>query len=340
STISGKVLDLSTKRPIFQAKIKLLSTIDNNDTIDLKMNTYHESIETIIDSTESDKDGSFNFFNVRPKRYFMSCNFTMSVKGTKAESFLEDVGRFEIDSNVIIRPGQTYKHTFNLLVTCPYDKTKDQAYCPKCKKSNKLLTEVIKPFWQLVQKRKWATTMFFIRYQDPDYHLRVRFRIDTTKIDQLIRAWTKLIQKYQEAGLVHSVQIATYFPEIERYTPELIEAYEQLFAADSALVLDWLTTEQPSTADSRYRFAIASVQAVLDDFNWSLQARVNLFQRLQQSFLNEQTANRVRIRSQLNALYRTHNTLYFTPEKTLTPLIDYRSKQTIEQCSSIEIYLK
>ena len=206
--------------------------------------------------------------------------------------------------------------------------------------SNKLLTEVIKPFWQLVQKRKWATTMFFIRYQDPDYHLRVRFRIDTSKINQLLRAWTKLIQEHQESGLVHSVQIATYFPEIERYTPELIDAYEQLFAADSALVLDWLTTEQQSTADSRYGFAIASVQAILDDFNWSLQARVNLFQRLQQAFLDEQTSNRVRIRSQLNALYRTHNTLYFTPEKTLTPLIDYRSKQTLGQCSRIGIYLK
>ena len=204
--------------------------------------------------------------------------------------------------------------------------------------SNKLLVDVIKPFWQLVQKKRWATTMFFIRYQDPDYHLRVRFRIDTTKLNQLVRAWTKYIQKYQESGLVYSVQIATYFPEIERYTPKLINDYEQFFAADSALVLDWLTAEQQPTADSRYRFAIASVQALLDDFNWSLQARVNLFKRLQESFLNEQTSNRVRIRHQLNALYRTHNAFYFTSEETVATLIENRSKQTVSQCSRIEIY--
>lgn len=54
-------------------------------------------------------------------------------------------GRYGVDSNIVISAVQTYIHNFNLLVTCPYDKTKNQAYCPVCKK-----TDMVQPIlWGL-----------------------------------------------------------------------------------------------------------------------------------------------------------------------------------------------
>ena len=47
--------------------------------------------------------------------------------------------RDDIDSNIVVNKLSKHYKTFKLLVTCPFDKTANQLFCPKCKKRDKVL---------------------------------------------------------------------------------------------------------------------------------------------------------------------------------------------------------
>ena len=195
--------------------------------------------------------------------------------------------------------------------------------------SDLILLNVVMPIWQKAKKRNWADSFFFIRYQDPDYHVRVRFLVKNRKhINRLLEEWRIHVQPYVESLVVHKVSIDTYFPEIERYTPALLQASEAYFSADSILVLNWLslTGNSPSEED-RFKFAIASGQALLADLSIGLSDRVRICLRLQASFLAEQV-NPKSSKQQLNAFYRKQQT-YLSPLPYMTQLLVERSEQTL-----------
>ncbi|NUP22195.1 MAG: lantibiotic dehydratase [Streptomyces sp.] len=80
---------------------------------------------------------------------------------------------------------------------------------------------------------------FFIRYQDPDPHLRLRFHGDPHEVNALflpaLRDWADTLCR---EGLASRLTLDTYEPEIARYGgAETIEAAERVFTADSVAVL-------------------------------------------------------------------------------------------------------
>ncbi|MGI5292079.1 lantibiotic dehydratase [Nonomuraea polychroma] len=80
---------------------------------------------------------------------------------------------------------------------------------------------------------------FFIRYRDPDPHLRLRFHGDPAELNSLLlpvlRDWADALCR---AGLASRLTLDAYEPEVARYGgSETLEAAERVFAADSAAVL-------------------------------------------------------------------------------------------------------
>ncbi|MCP3776478.1 lantibiotic dehydratase [Paenibacillus sp. MZ04-78.2] len=74
---------------------------------------------------------------------------------------------------------------------------------------------------------------YFIRYSDPNRHIRARFKIskEEAQFVRIFHNWTKTLL---QEGVISKVIIDTYEPEIERYGgPELMFLAERLFAADS-----------------------------------------------------------------------------------------------------------
>ncbi len=87
----------------------------------------------------------------------------------------------------------------------------------------------------------WSSTpeWWFVRYRDPADHLRLRFRLPDADAygpaTQHIGTWAADLR---QRGLISSLQLDTYYPEMGRYgTGEAMAAAETVFAADSAAVL-------------------------------------------------------------------------------------------------------
>jgi len=83
---------------------------------------------------------------------------------------------------------------------------------------------------------------FFIRYADPDPHIRLRFHGDPARLlSQLMPSLAAWGQALMESGVVQKLAFDSYDREIERYGgPEGIRVAERIFATDSAAVADIL----------------------------------------------------------------------------------------------------
>jgi thiopeptide-type bacteriocin biosynthesis protein len=147
---------------------------------------------------------------------------------------------------------------------------------------------------------------FFVRYNDPEFHLRVRMHSS-----QPGRVWQELIPRIQAAlapylhnELVLKIQLDTYVREIERYGQNTMVASEELFFHDSQATLSWLQQMNgDGDEQSRWHFALCSVNAWLNDFDFSLRRKIRLMQRLSESYEAEFRLSQDE-RKQLNQQYR------------------------------------
>lgn len=85
---------------------------------------------------------------------------------------------------------------------------------------------------------------WFLRYQDPEPHLRLRFRLtdgtDYAETARHVATWTAGLR---ERGLIGHAQLDTYYPEVGRFGPgPTMTAAEAVFAADSEAVLAQLAS--------------------------------------------------------------------------------------------------
>ncbi|MEU8962029.1 lantibiotic dehydratase [Streptomyces sp. NPDC048491] len=83
---------------------------------------------------------------------------------------------------------------------------------------------------------------FFLRYADPDPHLRLRLHGDPARLNAVVLPQLHdLAGQLAADGLARGLRLDSYAPETERYGgPALLEAAEEVFHADSRLVLERL----------------------------------------------------------------------------------------------------
>jgi thiopeptide-type bacteriocin biosynthesis protein len=127
-----------------------------------------------------------------------------------------------------------------------------------------------------------ARSWFFIRYSDPDWHLRVRFhgepeRLLRTVLPRLEQSFQRLLA----SGTAWKLQLDTYEREVERYGgAEGIELSEELFHHDSeavAAIVELLSSD--AGADLRWRLILLGMDRMMEDFGLDLEGRQRLAER-------------------------------------------------------------
>lgn len=109
---------------------------------------------------------------------------------------------------------------------------------------------------------------FFIRYIDPDYHLRLRFFSDRQNYAGIFEMVTTIFKDEIDSLLINKIQLDTYEREIERYGGlEGTKLSEKIFSHDSICALQVLSWAQHnSRTDELWLFAFIGVHCLFDDF--------------------------------------------------------------------------
>jgi lantibiotic biosynthesis protein len=121
-----------------------------------------------------------------------------------------------------------------------------------------------------------ADQWFFIRYADPDWHLRLRIHGAPDKLlHETLPLLTRVLAPLLETGQLWRVQLDTYEQEVERYGGEAgIRLAERIFHADSDAVLaiaGQLTGD--AGAELRWRVALRGIDLLFDDLGLTLEQK-------------------------------------------------------------------
>jgi thiopeptide-type bacteriocin biosynthesis protein len=153
------------------------------------------------------------------------------------------------------------------------------------KTADLLLRDAIYPLSQQLKLQKLISHWFFVRYNDPDFHLRVRFYLPKTQTNgEIIQQIHNSLQEYFQNGMIWKIQYDTYNREIERYGKNTMELSEQIFCADSEMVVELLKN---TTDNQRWLLSLRAIDELLTIFGYNIEKKAELLKILQENFAKE-----------------------------------------------------
>lgn len=173
--------------------------------------------------------------------------------------------------------------------------------------ADKMLVNELSKFISALSRKKYIEKWFFIRYSDPDFHLRVRIKVrDRIFIGEVIRLFYHYFKKRITDESVWKVQLDTYNRELERYKKHLMELTETMFCIDSNYTLKILKILDGMPQSSRWLIAVKMIDVLLIDFGYDLQQKKELLERMDKSYKIEFGFTEFNSK-QFNVMYREHS---------------------------------
>jgi thiopeptide-type bacteriocin biosynthesis protein len=171
-------------------------------------------------------------------------------------------------------------------------------------RADRLLRDVVAPVVKWAKWERLIDRWFFLRYADPDHHLRLRFRGSADALYGPLRERLRReFEKPRNAGAVWSQQWDTYVPETQRYGgAEALAISEEIFEHDSELAL---ALSKSAPAESRWMLAYAGIDRLLDAMGMTHEERLECVERQRERFFREFRADAA-TRQRLAARYREH----------------------------------
>ena len=175
-----------------------------------------------------------------------------------------------------------------------------------------LLKYVYYPWIRELQDKTIVDQWFFIRYSDPDFHIRIRMHlIDSHNFTDVFQKFHKVSDSMVHQGLVWKIQCDTYEREIERYGIDTIQMAERCFHIDSEAIVDLLIAMKPETIEEQLRWIISLllIDSVLTSFSFNDQKRKEFFTELSESYKKRFGFTHHEQKKQLDAKFRTHKSI-------------------------------
>ncbi len=158
------------------------------------------------------------------------------------------------------------------------------------KTSDKILLDNIASLIIKLKEEKLINKWFFIRYNDPDFHLRLRLNLcnkkDTGKV--INEVFSCLSTPYND-GFIWKIQADVYQREIERYGANTISLVEGIFSDNSDFSLMILSLVNGTVNEDRIRWLclLKATDTMLSHFGYTLKAKEALLEKIKNSFLSE-----------------------------------------------------
>jgi thiopeptide-type bacteriocin biosynthesis protein len=174
-------------------------------------------------------------------------------------------------------------------------------YCG-VKTGDDLLLDLVKPVVDDLFETGTIHSWFFIRYTDPEPHLRVRFLLTNTQaIGSIMTVMHEHIKPFVETGLVHDLQLGSYRRELNRYGYDSITQAETLFCIDSTHALEMLANAP--TDHMRLAQLCRWITAMIALFIPQVPEQITFLNAMSTQFREEFNASKDTTK-QLNILYK------------------------------------
>jgi lantibiotic biosynthesis protein len=178
------------------------------------------------------------------------------------------------------------------------------------KMADTVLTQAIKPVVEQLIEEKLIDKWFFIRYADPEKHIRFRVLLtDLSFIGKVFLQVKNLIQPFENEGIIWKMQVDSYQREIERYGANVMELTESIFFEDSKAIICMLDQTWGEEREViRWQWCLKLIDNYLNDFQLSLEEKKNLLERMKTSFAIEFKINKD-LKLQLDQRFRNNRSL-------------------------------
>jgi thiopeptide-type bacteriocin biosynthesis protein len=162
-----------------------------------------------------------------------------------------------------------------------------------------LLRRVVRPLIDRAIGSGAADGWFFIRYGDPEWHLRLRFHGDPGRLyGDVLPLLNDTVAPLLTSGQVRKLALDTYEREIERYGGPLgMLLCEELFQADSTAALAIVEAlDDAALADNRWKLAVAGMDILLDGLGLSQAEKLTVTATARDRFAREHHADQPLLR--------------------------------------------
>lgn len=168
-----------------------------------------------------------------------------------------------------------------------------------------ILLEKLYPVIFNLKEEKIIDKWFFIRYNDPSEHIRIRFHCKNSEaVSIVIGKIYPIINKLIEDNSVWKVQTDTYQREIERYGETTMIDSESLFWHDSEMIMRYLAIKSSFTKkEMQLFFSFSAIDSFLDSFSLTNTDKLVLMDELQSSFKKEFDADKI-LKKEMDKHYR------------------------------------
>ncbi len=192
------------------------------------------------------------------------------------------------------------------------------------KTGGKVLQDVIDPLVHNLKENGLIEKWHFIRFRDPDFHIRLRFLVKDNAVNnsKIIEKLNQAIKSYVDTYAIWKVEISTYNRELERYGDELIIPSESVFHSDSDLVLKILNLAKNTSSEVSWLPILKTIDNLYEIHQFSLEEKANHINGLYDAFLKEFNGDKT-LKKQIEAKFRKFkNDIAFLMEDSSTKIAE------------------
>jgi thiopeptide-type bacteriocin biosynthesis protein len=154
---------------------------------------------------------------------------------------------------------------------------------------DRLLVTQISDVVELARRAYGLKLWHFVRFNDPDWHVRFRMQGDQSGLRDLLPHIFDIANDGLGSNGVYRCQVDTYDREVDRYGGTRgMEISEGVFSADSDAAIRLLDPTSLSVHGlRRWEMVILGIDSLFDDFDYSIEDRIRVLDNLRVRFHNE-----------------------------------------------------
>ncbi|SPE77540.1 hypothetical protein FLACOL_01535 [Flavobacterium columnare] len=172
---------------------------------------------------------------------------------------------------------------------------------------------LIGPISNLVGELKQTNTIdswFFIRFNDPEFHIRLRFKINKNQSNatgSIMKMLNSYLKPYVDSHMIWKIEMDTYQRELERYEWDQINFCENFFNQDSEMLTELMTaTKNNGESNILWILSLKCIDEYLNLFNFSIDEKYKLMNQLYLAFQEEFDIDK-KVKKQIDLRFRANS---------------------------------